>query len=145
MLEFNATFFVAMFSFIIFMRIMNSILYEPLERIQKERADVIKSENEATKLTEEKTVKLKQQQQANIEKSKDIARDNFNKKVSEFKERKETILSTARDLAKKDLAISNAELKGDEKEAKLLLKSQINLLASAVATKILNTNLEIID
>ncbi len=137
MLEFNATFFVAMFSFIIFMMIMNSILYKPLARIQKERAELIQNENDATKLTEEKTENLKQQQQANIDKSRVIARDNFNKKVSEYKERKETILSTARDLAKKDLAIANAELEGDEREAKLLLKSQINDLANAVASKVL--------
>lgn len=137
MLEFNATFFVAMFSFIIFMMIMNSVLYKPLARIQKERAEIIQKENDATRLTEEKTENLKQQQQANIEKSRLVARDNFNKKVYEYKERKETILSTARDLAKKDLAISNAELEGDEKEARLLLKTQINDLASAVASKVL--------
>ena len=137
MLEFNATFFVAMFSFIIFMMIMNSILYKPLARIQKERAELIQNENDATKLTEEKTENLKQQQKANIDKSRVIARDNFNKKVSEYKERKETILSTARDLAKKDLAIANAELEGNEREAKLLLKSQINDLANAVASKVL--------
>lgn len=145
MLEFNATFFVAMFSFIIFMMIMNSILYKPLERIQKERAELIKNENDATKLTEEKTENLKQQQQANIEKSRLIARDNFNKKVSEYKERKETILSTARDLAKKDLAIANAELEGDEREAKLLLKAQINDLASAVASKVLGYETKVKD
>ena len=145
MLEFNATFFVAMFSFIIFMMIMNSILYKPLERIQKERAELIKNENDATKLTEEKTENLKQQQQANIEKSRLIARDNFNKKVSEYKERKETILSTARDLAKKDLAIANAELEGDEREAKLLLKAQINDLASAVASKVLGYETKVED
>ncbi len=137
MLEFNATFFVAMFSFIIFMMIMNSILYKPLARIQKERAEIIQKEKDAAKLTEEKTENLKQQQQANIEKSRLIAKDNFNKKVSEYKERKETILSTARDLAKKDLAIANAELEGDEREAKLLLKAQLNDLASAVASKVL--------
>jgi len=136
-LEFNATFFVAMFSFIIFMMIMNSILYKPLARIQKERAEIIQKEKDAAKLTEEKTENLKQQQQANIEKSRLIAKDNFNKKVSEYKERKETILSTARDLAKKDLAIANAELEGDEREAKLLLKAQLNDLASAVASKVL--------
>ena len=137
MLEFNATFFVAMFSFIIFMMIMNSILYKPLARIQKERAEIIQKEKDAAKLTEEKTENLKQQQQANIEKSRLIAKDNFNKKVSEYKERKETILSTARDLAKKDLAIANAELEGDAREAKLLLKAQLNDLASAVASKVL--------
>ena len=145
MLEFNATFFVAMFSFIIFMMLMNSILYKPIARIQKERAELIESENNATKITEEKTESLKQQQQANIEKSRIIAKDNFNKKVSEYKERKETILTTAKDLAKKDLAIANAQLEGDEREARLILKSELKSLASTVASKVLGYETEVED
>lgn len=145
MLEFNATFFVAMFSFIIFMMIMNSILYKPLARIQKERAELIQTENEATKITEEKTENLRQQQTLAIEKSKELAKDNFKKKVSKYKEHKEIILDTARNLAKKDLAIANAKLEGDEREAKVILKSQINELASAVASKVLNVDVKIND
>ena len=137
MLEFNATFFVAMFSFIIFMMIMNSVLYKPLSRIQKERAEFIENENKAAKQTEEKTEELRQQHQFVIEKSRSVAKDNFNKKVSEYKEKKGIIIDTARELAKKDLAIANAKLEGDEREAKVILKSQINDLASAVASKVL--------
>lgn len=137
MLEFNATFFVAMFSFIIFMIIMNSILYKPLARIQKERAEIIRNDNEATRITEEKTENLKQQQKVNLEKSRIVAKDNFNKKVSEYKERRDIIISTAKNLAKKDLAVANAKLDGDEREATLLLEAQMNDLASAVASKVL--------
>lgn len=145
MLEFNATFFVAMFSFIIFMIIMNAVLYKPLARIQKERADIIQNDNEVTRITEEKTENLKQQQQANLEQSRTIAKDNFNRKVSEYKERREIILSTAKNLAKKDLAVANAELEGDEREANLLLKSQLNNLASAVASKVLGYETKVED
>ena len=137
MLEFNATFIVAMLSFIIFMVIMNAILYKPLARIQKEREDLISAENNAQKQTEEKTDKLKQHYSEIIENSKSIAKDNFNKKVTEYKQRKETILETSKSLAKKDLAISNAELEGDERETKLILKPQIIKFASAIATKVL--------
>ncbi len=137
MLEFNATFFVAMFSFIIFMIIMNAILYKPLARIQKERAEIIRNDNEAARITEEKTENLKQQQKANLEKSRIIAKDNFNRKISEYKERKEIILNTAKNIARKDLAVANAEIEGDEREAALLLKAQLNDLASAVASKVL--------
>ena len=143
MLEFNATFFVAMFSFIIFMVIMNAILYKPLARIQKERAELILNENEAAKITSEKTEELKKQQSLSIEKSKTIAKENFNKKVSEYKLRKETTLETAKDIAKKDMAIANAKLEGDEREARIILSSQINDLASAVASKVLGYKTEV--
>ena len=137
MLEFNATFIVAMLSFIVFMVIMNSILYKPLARIQKERAELIQAENEAQKITEGKTEKLKEHYSEVIENSKLIAKDNFNKKVSEYKQRKETILETSRSLAKKDLAIANTELEGDEREARLILKPQIIEFASTIASKVL--------
>ena len=145
MLEFNATFFVAMVSFIIFMIIMNALLYKPLARIQKERAELISDENEAKKLTEEKTEKLKQHQQETIEKSKIIAKENFNKKVNEYKIRKEQIIESSKSLAKKDLAISNAKLNGDEREARLLLKPQIIEFASAIASKVLGYETKVED
>ena len=116
---------------------MNSILYKPLARIQKERAEIIRNDNEATRITEEKTENLKQQQKVNLEKSRIVAKDNFNKKVSEYKERRDIIISTAKNLAKKDLAVANAKLDGDEREATLLLEAQMNDLASAVASKVL--------
>jgi len=119
------------------MIIMNSILYKPLARIQKERAEIIRNDNEATRITEEKTENLKQQQKVNLEKSRIVAKDNFNKKVSEYKERRDIIISTAKNLAKKDLAVANAKLDGDEREATLLLEAQMNDLASAVASKVL--------
>ena len=46
-------------------------------------------------------------------------------------------------LSKKDLAISNAELEGDEREAKLLLRTKILDLANTVATKVLGYKTEI--
>ncbi len=137
MLEFNATFFVAMFSFIIFMLLMNSILYKPLSRIQNERENLVANDYNEAKIIEEKTENLREQQRKNIEWSKTLARENFNKKISEYKLRKDAILDGAKNLAKKDLAISNAKLDGDEREAKLLLKEKINYLASSIASKVL--------
>ena len=54
MLEFNATFFIAMFSFVVFMIIMNAILYKPLERIVKERQDLIDKNHQKAQTAKEK-------------------------------------------------------------------------------------------
>ena len=59
MLEFNATFIVAMISFIVFMLIMNAILYKPLAHIQQNRTDLIDSENKAALETQAQTEALK--------------------------------------------------------------------------------------
>lgn len=145
MLEFNATFFVAMFSFIIFMLMMNSILYKPLSKIVAEREELINKNYSDAKITTEKNENLKSQQESHIIKSKNLAKDGFNKKVADYKAQKESIIENAKNLAKKDLAIAQAELEGDEKEAKLILKAQMTELANMVASKVLGYKTEIND
>lgn len=137
MLEFNATFLVAMISFIVFMIMMNAILYKPIERIQAERDSIVSKNNDEAKITEEKAEALRAQQKSSLEKSRVLAKDNFNKKVAGYKIQKESILKSAKDAAKRDLDVASAEIEGDEKEAKVILSSQINNLASVVATKVL--------
>lgn len=137
MLEFNATFLVAMISFIVFMIIMNAILYKPIERIQAERDSIVAKNNDEAKITEEKAEALKTRQQSSLEKSKILAKNNFNKKVAGYKIQKESILKSAKDAAKRDLDVASAEIEGDEKEARVILAAQINNLASVVATKVL--------
>ena len=41
------------------------------------------------------------------------------------------------------MAIANAKLEGDEREARIILSSQINDLASAVASKVLGYKTEV--
>jgi F-type H+-transporting ATPase subunit b len=145
MLEFNATFFVAMFSFIIFMLVMNSILYKPLKRISAQREKLISDNYSDAKLTCEKSDDLKAQHELSIEKASKLAKENFNKKVSAYKSQKESLIESAKNLAKKDLEISQAELEGDKKEAKLLLKSQLVELSNLVASKVLGYQSDIKD
>lgn len=143
MLEFNATFFVAMFSFIIFMIMMNAILYKPITRIEEERENLISKNYKDAQLNEEKVLNLETQHASSIETSKVLARENFNKKIANYKSQKDTIIENAKNLSKKDLAISNAELEGDEREANLLLRTKILDLANTVATKVLGYETEI--
>ena len=137
MLEFNATFFIGMFSFIIFMIIMNSILYKPLERIAKERESLISKNHEDAKTANEQRETLKKQHEESVDKSRILAKEIYKKKISEYKVQKENILINAKTLLKRDLAILSARLGGDEREAKLLLKDKITDLASSAASKIL--------
>lgn len=143
MLEFNATFFVAMFSFIIFMLIMNSILYKPLSKIIEQRENIINNNYADTQTTNERIKDLENQHRENIEETKLIAREQFNQKLNNYKAQKDNIIESAKSIAKKDLAIAQAELAGDAKTAKVVLKSKILSLASLVTSKILNEKVEI--
>ena len=143
MLEFNATFFVAMFSFIIFMLLMNSILYKPLSNIVQQRESLIKENNSHTELTNEKIENLELQHKENIDNTKALAREQFNQKVGSYKAQKEMIIENAKSIAKKDLAIAQAELAGEEKSAKIVLDSKVYELASDIASKILKEEVKI--
>lgn len=137
MLEFNATFFIGMFSFIIFMIIMNAVLYKPLERIAKERESLISKNHEEAKTADEQSATLKKQHEESVSKSRILAKEIYEKSISEYKSQKENILANAKNLLKRDLAVLSARLDGDEREAKLLLKDKITDLASSAASKIL--------
>ncbi len=53
MIEFNATFLVAMLSFVVFILIMNAIFYNPILGIIRKREDYISSNYEDSKRFEE--------------------------------------------------------------------------------------------
>ena len=103
MLEFNATFFVAMFSFIIFMLMMNSILYKPLSRIVEQRENIIRENYSDAELTNEKIEDITAQHKANIEETRTLAKEQFNQKLNNYKAQKNEILESAKLLAKKTL------------------------------------------
>lgn len=143
MLEFNATFFVAMFSFIIFMLMMNSILYKPLSRIVEQRENIIRANYSDAELTNEKIEDITAQHKANIEETRTLAKEQFNQKLNNYKAQKNEILESAKLLAKKDLAIAQTELAGEEKSAKIVLKSRVLSLANLITSKLLGEDTKI--
>lgn len=143
MLEFNATFFVAMFSFIIFMLMMNSILYKPLSQIVEQRENIVNGNYSEAETTISKIEDLQSQHKTNIEETRAIAKEQFNKKLNNYKAQKDTILESAKSIAKKDMAIAQAKLDGEENSAKIILKSEVLGLASQIASKLLSEDVEI--
>ena len=143
MLEFNATFFVAMFSFIIFMLMMNSILYKPLSKIVEQREGIINGNYSDAELTNQKIEDLATQHKENIEETRALAKEQFNQKIGNYKAQKDAILENAKSLAKKDLAIAQTELAGEEKSAKIVLESKVLDLASQIASKLLSEDVKI--
>lgn len=143
MLEFNATFFVAMFSFIIFMLMMNSILYKPLSKIVEQREGIINGNYSDAEVTNQKIDDLATQHKENIEETKTLAKEQFNQKIGNYKAQKDAIIEGAKSLAKKDLAIAQAELAGEEKSAKIVLESKVLGLASQIASKLLAEDVKI--
>ncbi len=137
MLEFNATFFIAMVSFVVFMVIMNAILYKPLERIVKERQDLIDKNHQKAQTAKEKYDVLKQWQESSMAKAQKEAGKTYQRILNEYKAQKETMLELNKNLSRKEIAVVAAELDGQVVEAKYELKPEVKTLASIISSKIL--------
>ena len=137
MLEFNATFFIAMVSFVVFMVIMNAILYKPLERIVKERQDLIDKNHQKAQTAKEKYDVLKQWQESSMAKAQKEAGKTYQRILNEYKAQKKTMLELNKNLSRKEIAVAAAELDGQVVEAKYELKPEVKTLASIISSKIL--------
>ena len=137
MLEFNATFFIAMVSFVVFMVIMNAILYKPLERIVKERQDLIDKNHQKAQTAKEKYDVLKQWQESSMAKAQKEAGKTYQRILNEYKAQKETMLELNKNLSRKEIAVAAAELDGQVVEAKYESKPEVKTLASIISSKIL--------
>ena len=137
MLEFNATFFIAMVSFVVFMVIMNAILYKPLERIVKERQDLIDKNHQKAQTAKENYDVFKQWQESSMAKAQKEAGKTYQRILNEYKAQKETMLELNKNLSRKEIAVAAAELDGQVVEAKYELKPEVKTLASIISSKIL--------
>lgn len=137
MLEFNATFFIAMISFVIFMVIMNAILYKPLERIVKERQDLIDNNHQKAQTAKEKYDVLKQWQESSMAKAQKEAGKTYQRILNEYKVQKDAMLEFNKNLSRKEVAVASAELDGQVIDAKYKLKPEVKTLASIISSKIL--------
>ncbi len=144
MIEFNATFIVAMLSFVVFMFIMNAIFYNPVLKIIRKREEYISNnyneakilENKALDYQNEKEEKLKNTRiecRLQIESAIEQAQIESNKKTIEQKEK-----------TKAQIQSDKEKLMSEAKELKDAVNSTIvKDLANSVTDKILKMGREI--
>ena len=64
-------------------------------------------------------------------------KENYQKIINDYKAQKEAMLEYGRNLSKKEIAVASAELNGEIITAKHELKSEIDILAGIIASRIL--------
>ena len=143
MFEFNATFLIAMISFVVFIIIMNAILYKPILSIISERQSYIdgnlnaaqNSKTKAKNILDEKTQRLNEASA----KSKHIIASRVQKENDDAK--------NLTDKAKADSQLSinsaKASLHNEEIETTNALKDNVKSLAENISSKILGENIAI--
>lgn len=147
MLQFNATFFAAMFSFILFIIIMNKILYQPIGKIIAEREEFInKTESEAQNLSSQADNIQKEREEKLSNASRDakkIVSDN----VSEANKKAKELTDEAKKQSSAKILSAKNELNNEAEQTKEILKGNIKDLAENISHKILGeyTSIDNID
>ena len=147
MLEFNTTFLVCMVSFVIFLLMINAILYEPLAQVVQRRKRYIEMNNQGAQDAKDNLEKIINWRKERLQKSKEVAKEVYTKVITEFKLKKDTLIEYEQNIAAKDLSGVKIKLENVNREAKSHLKNQVGVLASAIATKFLGyeTHIETIN
>ncbi len=138
-MEFNATFLVAFFSFIVFTVIMNLILYKPINNIVLKRKQLVDANYEEAHENSDKAVSILLDKEKQIKKATDDAKEIIAEKTSDAMAKKDEMTLEARKEAEKNIDAYNLYYKNATREAKDFLKVEIINLAQAISDKFLDS------
>ena len=142
-MEFNATFLATIISFVLFVILMNKILYAPILNIMEQRKSFIDGNYNDAKKNEAKIEKLTQKKEEKLLEAKDEAKDIFNESVDEFKAQKDKIVEEAQANAQEEVEKSRVDLENLSNEAKEALKGSMTDLANDIVEKVIGYRSEV--
>ena len=142
-MEFNGTFFAAIISFLVFVFVMNKILYEPVRKIVNERNDFINGNYSKANENNSKAEELTKERDEKLAESNEKARGKYNEILADFKEQRADILKEAQDKSREELDEAYSNLKDVSNEAKEGLKWKMTDLANDIVEKVLGYRSEV--
>lgn len=137
MFEFNATLIVAMFSFVVFMFIMNAIFYRPILNIIRKRENYVNGNYETAKTLESKAEEYNTEYQKKLNNAKEQEREVLSAKIDNAQKKSFKTTQEANEKAKIEIT-SNKELIEKNKNELIdnINSNIINNLASDIVRKI---------
>lgn len=136
MIEFNATFIIAILSFTVFIMIMNAIFYNPILGMIRKRDNYISSNYEDSKRFAASAQEYKITHAAKIEQVQDRCRHQFRIEVEEARNQSAKKINVAKENHKMLIQEKKYQLAQDAEELKNTVKATVlRDLASAVAMK----------
>ena len=142
-MEFNGTFFAAIISFLIFVFVMNKLLYEPVRRIVNERNNFINGNYQAANENNTKADEMSADRDKKIIDAKEDAHTKYNEILNGYKEQKNNIIKDAQNKSHEDLEYAYADLNNVSNQAKENLKLRMCELANDIVEKILGYHSEV--
>jgi len=141
MIEFNATFIIAMLSFVVFIMIMNAIFYQPVLNIIRKRDNYINSNYEESKNNENSAKKIDEERNSQIDATHAKCRKEFYTAVNKLQETATGKIKQAKENNKAVIQSEKDKLSKEEQKLQTTLQtSVVEDLASSITSKILNNN-----
>lgn len=135
MLEFNATFIVAMFSFIVFIIIMNAIFYKPILSVIEKRKDFIDSNYIDAKNSKDQAEYILSNKEKRLEETAKTSKKIILDKTADAEEKSKKLINTAKLQYKEKIDDAKENLKTQEKSADM--NKSIEDIAESISKKLL--------
>lgn len=142
-MEFNGTFLVTIITFIVFVFLMNKILYQPVLDIMEERRKFIDGNYQAVSDNDSKSGELSDKKAERLKDAKDDARVKYLETINDFKSQKADLVNVAQENARQELERFSGELENLSNDAKRGLKDRMTELANDIVEKVLGYRSEV--
>lgn len=142
-MEFNATFIATIITFLLFVFLMNKILYAPILNIMEERKRFIDENYETAANHSAKAESLSAEKEKKLNEAKDSARGKYLETLDGFKKQKADKVQEAQNNASDELNRSKEELETVSNEVKSGLKNKMTDLANDIVEKVLGYRSEV--
>ena len=142
-MEFNGTFFVVIISFIVFVYLMNKLLYKPVRSIVQKRREIIEGNYSDAEANNQRSQELTEEREEKLISAREDARVQYNETLNEFKSKKSEILEKANDETKNELNSAYDNLNNVSNDAKSKLKNSITDLANDIVERVLGYRSEV--
>ena len=136
-MEFNGTFLATIITFIVFVFLMNKVLYVPVLDIMEKRKNFVDENYKNAQENNSKTEEPGREKEERLAGAKDDARGKYVSILDDFKNRKSDVIREAQNSAQDELNKAQGELDNLSNEVKEGLKGRMNELAGDIAEKIL--------
>ncbi len=136
-MEFNGTFLATIITFIVFVFLMNKILYAPVLDIIENRKNFVDANYKDAQENNAKTEALGKEKEEKLAGAKDDARGKYVSILDEFKNKKSDVIREAQNSAQDELNKAQNDLDNLSNEVKEGLKNRMSELAADISEKIL--------
>lgn len=136
MLEFNGTLLIALISFVIFMFLMNMILYKPMLEIVEKRKRLLAQNQKETDANRQQTQNLTNEKSEKLQEARFESRQIISEIVDEAKSKKNDIVAETTQNAQNRLQSTKNELSNEAQNLKNAVKNDVVELAQEILTKV---------